>query len=105
MFAIISETGNGEAGDDTLTLAEGCFDSFHSSTIFGDYAYGMDGNDMISLGAGDDFIYGGKGDDVIYSSHGDDVFYYELGDGNDTIDDTRGRYTYPYEGHDVLFFG
>ena len=95
----------GGAGDDTLTLADGCFDSFYSSTIFGDYAYGMDGNDLIILGAGDDFIYGGKGDDIIKSDHGDDVFYYELGDGNDTVDDTRGRYTYPYEGHDVLFFG
>ena len=70
-----------------------------------DFAYGMDGNDTIILGGCDDFIWGGKGDDIIKSGSGNDIIYYELGDGNDIIDDTTGRWTYPASGYDVVYLG
>lgn len=89
-------------GDDILTL-----DDSSLGKLFGvsgnNFAYGMDGHDTIILGNGDDFICGGKGNDIIHSGSGSDIIYYALGDGNDVFDDTTGRYTYPYEGYDVLW--
>ena len=69
------------------------------------FLYGMDGNDTILGGAYDDFLYGGKGDDEIVGGPDDDIFYYELGDGNDIIDETTGKFTFPYGGNDYVVFG
>lgn len=91
-------------GDDTLTLSSSALGWF-SGHGGNNFAYGMDGNDTIILGNGDDFIWGGKGDDIIKSGAGNDVIYYEPGDGNDIIDDTKGRYSYPESGYDVIYFG
>lgn len=91
-------------GDDTITLnAAGL--SWMPDENGKDFAYGMDGNDTIILGGCDDFIWGGKGDDIIKSGSGNDIIYYELGDGNDIIDDTTGRWTYPASGYDVVYLG
>lgn len=94
----------GGDGDDTITLADSCFGLLFTQAG-NNYAYGMDGNDTIILSDGDDFIWGGKGDDVIKSGGGSDIIYYELGDGNDYIDDTKGRFTSPSSGKDVLWLG
>ena len=94
----------GGDGDDTITLEKSCLGRLFSEAG-SNYAYGMDGNDTIILGEGDDFIWGGKGDDTIKSGSGDDIIYYELGDGNDYIDDTNGRYSYPDGGYDVIWLG
>lgn len=94
----------GGDGDDTITLADSCFGLLFTEAG-NNYAYGMNGNDTIILSDGDDFIWGGKGDDVIKSGSGRDIIYYELGDGNDYIDDTTGRFTYPESGKDVLWLG
>lgn len=92
----------GGGGDDILTLDDSCL-----GKLFGvggnNFAYGMDGNDTVILDNGNDFIWGGKGDDIIRSGAGNDIIYYELGDGNDTVDDSRGESTLPYEGQDVLY--
>lgn len=92
----------GFGGDDILTLDDSCL-----GKLFGvggnNFAYGMDGNDTVILDNGNDFIWGGKGDDIIRSGAGNDIIYYELGDGNDTVDDSRGESTLPYEGQDVLY--
>lgn len=94
----------GGDGDDTITLTRNCF-GILSPDAGNNYAYGMNGNDTIILGGGDDFIWCGKGDDIIKSGGGNDIIYYELGDGNDYIDDTTGKGTYPERGHDVLWLG
>ncbi len=94
----------GGDGDDTLTLPDDCF-GLLSHNSGNNYAYGMDGNDTIRLGCGNDFIWSGKGDDIIKSGSGEDIIYYELGDGNDYIDDTTGKGSYPSSGKDVIWLG
>lgn len=110
----------GKGGDDVLTgKSRTCYilgydgnDSITAGTrglLNGEgdphFLYGMDGDDTILGGAYDDFIYGGKGSDEIVGGPDDDIFYYELGDGNDVIDETTGKFTYPYGGNDYVVFG
>ena len=94
----------GGEGDDYISLARHCF-GILSNDGGNNFVYGMDGNDTILVSGDDDFIWGGKGDDLIQTGAGSDIIYYELGDGNDIIDDTTGRFTYPYGGHDVVWLG
>ena len=53
-----------------------------------DTVYGKEGNDTISGDAGNDLLIGGEGDDT---------YEYNMGDGNDTIDNTGG-------GNDTILF-
>ncbi|MGH1404349.1 MAG: Ig-like domain-containing protein [Alphaproteobacteria bacterium] len=62
-----------------------------------DFAFSQAGEDTIDGLSGDDFLAGGADDDTLNGGSGDDVYYYELGDGNDTINDTSG--------YDVLSLG
>lgn len=110
----------GKGGDDTLTglsdtnyiLGYDGNDTIKAGSlapIFNDggahYLYGMDGHDILTGGGNTDFLYGGKGDDTMIGGPQDDLFYYALGDGNDTVDETTGTGTYPYDGYDVLWLG
>ncbi len=110
----------GKGGDDTLTGLYGTnyilgydgndtIKGGNPGAIFHDgepnYLYGMDGDDSMTGGGSDDFLYGGKGDDLLVGGPQDDVFYYALGDGNETVDETTGKFTYPYGGNDYLVFG
>jgi serralysin len=63
----------GLGGNDTMTLG-----------VAGGWAYGGDGNDMLSgSGVGKDILLGEAGDDTIYAQAGDDVVY--AGIGNDVV--------------------
>ncbi len=110
----------GNDGDDKLTglsgtsyiLGYGGNDTIKAgslSPIFNEggphYLYGMDGDDTLTGGGNQDFLYGGKDDDLMIGGPQNDLFYYALGDGNDTVDETTGRGTYPYDGYDVLWLG
>ncbi|MCR4761584.1 MAG: hypothetical protein K5705_15170 [Oscillospiraceae bacterium] len=110
----------GKGGDDTLTGLSGTnyilgyegndtIKAGSLSPVFNDggahYLYGMDGHDQLTGGGNTDFLYGGKGDDTMIGGPQDDLFYYALGDGNDTVDETTGTGTYPYDGYDVLWLG
>ncbi len=49
------------------------------------------GNDTIIAGAGDDTLKGGLGDDVITGGTGHNKIIFTMGDGNDTINLTKGE--------------
>lgn len=61
---------------------------------------GKGGNDLVLGGAGDDTLNGGAGDDVLYGGAGSDTYVFNLGDGRDTVVETRGEI-----GEDALRFG
>jgi Ca2+-binding RTX toxin-like protein len=86
----------GTNGNDILTSADGLANQL----------YGLDGNDIITGGAGNeefyggndddtmmgdagnDFLHGGLGDDTLVGGTGDDTYYFSLGDGHEQIDNT-----------------
>ncbi|MDA7746284.1 hypothetical protein N8878_03005 [Psychromonas sp.] len=78
----------GDAGDDTLSGGEGV-----------DTLIGGSGDD--TLIASDSIwdtsansLTGGTGDDTLYGSSGDDTYYFNLGDGQDTIIETKDGEAY-----------
>lgn len=54
-----------------------------------DTIYGFGGNDSLAGGDGDDVLIGGTGDDSMAGSAGSDKYVISLGDGADTVSDTR----------------
>lgn len=54
-----------------------------------DTIYGFGGNDSLAGGDGDDVLIGGAGDDSMTGSAGSDKYVISLGDGADTVSDTR----------------
>ncbi len=92
-------TGLEIAGNDQANLIVG--------NIGNDKLFGKGGNDVIQAGLGDDFVNGGegddtleadvgndglaggKGDDLLKGGEGHDVYFYDMGDGLDTIVETR----------------
>ncbi|HSI22053.1 MAG TPA: putative Ig domain-containing protein [Methylophilaceae bacterium] len=61
---------------------------------------GNGGNDLVLGGNGDDILNGGIGSDILGGGAGNDTYVFNLGDGSDTIIETRGA-----EGIDTLQFG
>ncbi len=70
---------SGTDGNDTL------YGSSQADTI-----NGLAGNDTIYADDGDDTIIGGEGNDVLEGGYGDDTYVFNLGDGQDTINDSKG---------------
>ncbi|TAN50414.1 MAG: hypothetical protein EPN26_10175, partial [Rhodospirillales bacterium] len=68
----------GGAGQDTLDGGSGK-----------DWLEGNAGDDSLEGGSGDDTLIGGAGSDTLRGGGGTDVYLYNLGDGVDTIVDTR----------------
>ena len=62
-----------------------------SGTDYDDTIIGGSGNDTINAGDDDDIITGGKGNDILNGGYGRDTYIYNLGDGVDTISETRGN--------------
>lgn len=79
---------NGTAGNDRI-FGLGGNDSI-SGAAGDDYLDGGAGNDTIYGGKGNDTLVGGPGDDLLYGDAGDDTYIWNLGDGNDTIEDSAG---------------
>lgn len=82
---------------ETFRFADGTVLSYDQLVQRGFDLTGTDGNDSItgtniadriSAYAGDDTLGGGRGDDQLQGGAGNDVYLYNIGDGNDTIDDT-----------------
>ena len=65
------------AGNDIIDTGEG-YDTIDAG----------DGNDTINAGNGDDSLTGGRGNDILNGGNGNDTYYYNLGDGQDTINET-----------------
>nr|QIM10433.1 hypothetical protein PlAlph_3250 [uncultured Alphaproteobacteria bacterium] len=62
-----------------------------NGTDYDDILIGGSGNDTINAGDDDDIITGGKGNDILNGGYGRDTYIYNLGDGVDTINETRGN--------------
>ena len=62
-----------------------------SGTDYDDTITGGSGNDTINAGDDDDVLIGGKGNDILNGGYGRDTYIYNLGDGGDTISETRGN--------------
>ena len=62
-----------------------------NGTDYDDTITGGSGNDTINAGDDDDVITGGKGNDILNGGYGRDTYIYNLGDGGDTIGETRGN--------------
>ena len=100
----------GDSGDDQLFGGDG-----------NDTLEAGDGADILDGGAGDDTLIsfddiydtsgksltGGTGNDTIYGSFGDDTYQFNLGDGQDTIIETRQEQAYSNftASNDTLTFG
>ncbi|WP_444994749.1 Ig-like domain-containing protein [Aliikangiella sp. IMCC44359] len=84
------------SGDLTLTGTSAA-DSIESDNTTSDMMYGLAGDDILSGLGGNDVLIGGSGVDTLRGGTGDDTYIWNLGDGDDTIDDTSG--------HDTLVFG
>ncbi|MCF7821714.1 MAG: VCBS domain-containing protein [Mariprofundaceae bacterium] len=74
----IDNSMSGMAGDDLLT-----------GGLRNDTLDGGSGNDTIDGSYDDDVLTGGLGNDTLIGGEGSDVYVYNLGDGSDTIIDTR----------------
>jgi Ca2+-binding RTX toxin-like protein len=70
--------GLGGAGDDMLNGADG-----------NDTLVGAAGADTLSGGSGNDTLTGSTGDDSLQGGEGADIYLYNLGDGNDTINNSQ----------------
>ncbi|MBI5660121.1 MAG: hypothetical protein HZC43_11380, partial [Nitrosomonadales bacterium] len=93
----------GENGDDLLVGGDGSdviLGGDNNDTIYGDLDIiaAEPGSDYLDGGAGSDTIYGNEGGDILiggadndtlYGGAGQDTYLYNLGDGIDTIYDTR----------------
>lgn len=82
--------------------AENYFGSDYSDFIYGlagnDQLFGKQGNDYIEGGDGNDKLYGegqddiligGKNNDNLYGGYGNDIYRFQVGDGQDTIDESE----------------
>lgn len=69
----------GTSGDDVLVGAAG-----------NDVIVGLSGNDTLDGGDGNDTLDGGVGNDILKGWHGNNTYLFGKGDGNDSIDITRG---------------
>ncbi|PID66803.1 MAG: hypothetical protein CR975_01120, partial [Gammaproteobacteria bacterium] len=91
-------TADGGAGDDTLDAGDSV-----------EIPFGDDGAGMLAPVKGDivNTLRGGKGDDTIYGSYGNDVYEFNLGDGRDTIIETRADVAYSNvkASYDIIRFG
>ena len=65
---------------------------------YDDVVIGGDKNDIIKTNSGNDVIIGKKGDDILISRFGNDTYIFNLGDGNDTIIDNKGKDTIKFNG-------
>ncbi len=114
--ALISVTGTGSRGDDTLYALSGGDNTLYgldgddtlygddgNDTLYGgeglDTLRGYNGNDTLYGGGGNDFLYGGAGNDILdggegndrmEGENGDDVYRFGFGDGNDVVRDGNG---------------
>jgi len=52
---------------------------------------GGKGNDTLTGGSGNELFIGGKGNDSISTGKGSDIIAFNRGDGNDTVDASRGQ--------------
>ena len=102
---ICSAAGNdtilAKSGGNIIFAGEG--DDVIESGSGNDIIYCEDGNDNAFAGGGCDFLFGGLGDDILCGADGNDLFYYRLGDGNDTINESKGYGVFPYGGIDILY--
>ena len=73
-------TKEGTKGNDTIQGSSGS-----------DFLSGNDGNDTIFGNGGNDVLYGGRGNDRLEGGEGDDTYYWNLGDGVDTITDSKNN--------------
>jgi Ca2+-binding RTX toxin-like protein len=88
---------DGSAGADSLTPASdgSRFPDFErgadqiSGNLGNDTLDGEGGNDTLHGGAGQDLLIGGRGGDHMNGGWGSDTYVINLGDGNDTVSDTR----------------
>lgn len=97
------DTINSYSGNDIIFAGDGN-DNVNSGN--GDnFLIGADGNDSLVAGAGNDVIYGGKGDDYLRGGGGNNIYIYNLGDGNDTVDESNGQWSFPCGGYDIVSLG
>jgi Ca2+-binding RTX toxin-like protein len=61
--------------------------------------------DTLTGGSYDDHLTGGAGNDILKGGGGSDTYYYDLGDGHDTITDTRYHGRYNAGRNDKVVFG
>ncbi len=90
----ILKTSAGEFNlKDQAILFEGYADKKNKLTgsSISDYILGANLNDTLSGGAGNDTIIGYKGNDTITGGSGTNTVIYNKGDGNDTINLTKGE--------------
>ncbi len=88
-YSGFSADGVGVGGNEVVVGAEG-----------GAVLNGNGGNDLVLGGTGDDTLNGGAGNDILYGGAGNDTYVFNLGDGRDTVIETRGDM-----GIDTLSFG
>ncbi|MCK9739925.1 hypothetical protein LT707_25530, partial [Pseudomonas syringae pv. syringae] len=69
----------GSEGDDVMN---------RSTVPVAQKLYGNGGNDTLSSGNGNDILSGGKGNDFLSGGVGSDTYLFNLGDGQDTIQET-----------------
>ena len=86
----------GEAGDDKLIGDDGndiLMGGGDNDALWGeqgdDYLDGDEGADKLYGSIGDDILVGGAGNDTLYGEEGRDTYIYNVGDGVDTIYDSR----------------
>lgn len=94
----------GTMGNDTLTGT--AWNDALDGGFGNDIIKGQGGNDTLKGGFGDDVLIGGKGNDRLVGGIGNDTYIFNLGDGQDTIQDTLGNDTLKINGlklSDVLF--
>jgi Ca2+-binding RTX toxin-like protein len=109
-FGELSDTVNGNDGDDVIFGYEGhddLFGGFGHDTIYGgtgdDDLWGGEDDDYLSGGSGADDIYGGSGADDLYGGSGLD--YLSGGTGDDLLSGGAGRDTLAGgAGEDVFTF-
>lgn len=108
-----NDTLYGEDSNDTLkggfgrdTLHGGNGNDVLDGGSDNDTLYGGNGDDVLDGGFGNDVLIGGKGNDKLNGGMGNDTYIFNLGDGQDTIQDSLGHDTLKINGlrlSDVLF--
>ncbi len=94
---------NGAAGNDILDGGDDN-DSLNGGAG-NDTLFGGAGNDSILGGYGDDLLVGGKGNDILNGHDGSDTYVFNLGDGQDTLDETYESTADNYLYTDIIRFG
>ena len=98
--SVLSEKIYGYEGNDSInssdgndTVYGGAGDDYIENSKGNDVLYGESGNDTIVNNGQNSTIIGGLGNDSIQGGLYSDVYMFSLGDGSDTISDTRGTDT------------